>query len=107
ERIIGVRDRDGRKLRERERWRRVAERLVVRDVELEPAFEPVRHLMRQLEITDVALLARHEAPELAEVELAEAERDIADRRALDHGAEARNDLRILRRDRRAVGIGEH
>src|SRR5690606_33511175 len=78
-RIVRMRDLDDRKARERERRRGVAERLVVRDVELDAPLHPIAHLVRKLEIADVALLLRHEAPERAEIELAEAERDRADR----------------------------
>src|SRR5690606_32041110 len=84
ERIVRVGRGDDREPRERERRRRVARGLVVREVKLEAAVETIRESVRDLDVADIALLARHEAPEFAEVELTQAERDIADRRVLDH-----------------------
>src|SRR5690606_34219229 len=78
--VVRMRDLDDRKARERERRRRIAERLVVRDVKFDAAVDPVAEPMRELDVADVALFLRDEAPEAAEIELAKPERDVADRR---------------------------
>ena len=105
-RIVGMARRDRRERRERERRRVVAQRFVVGDVHLEPALQRVAERVPHLGERAAARLFGHDRVEAAEVELAQADRDRADR-ARHRRRDAGHDLRILRGDRGAVLVREH
>ena len=94
---------DSRIACERKRRRVGAEAYITRSMELSARFECVVGAARQPEVTAVPLLLGHECVEVPEVELAQADWDLADR---SRTHDARDDVLIGRRDRLAIGVHE-